>query len=164
MNRRKVVLILVTLLILGAVNVRVYQREELARSGRQVFLELVPVDPRSLFQGDYIQMRYALSADLADLQLPPKGLLLLTLDAANVAQRAELYQPGSPLGENQVLVRYQWGWLGPRIGPDSFFIQEGHARIYRDARFAELRVSPDGDTLLVGLRDELLRPLGPPKE
>ncbi len=49
-----------------------------------------------------------------------------------------------------------------RIGPESFFFQEGHANYYNDARDGELRVSPAGDVLLVGLRGEELESLGPP--
>ena len=40
------------LLVLAAVNYSIYGKEEIVRSGETVYLELAPVDPRSLMQGD----------------------------------------------------------------------------------------------------------------
>ncbi|RJQ16280.1 MAG: hypothetical protein C4560_09865 [Nitrospiraceae bacterium] len=49
-----------------------------------------------------------------------------------------------------------------RLGAESFFFQEGHAEYYSTAKYGELRVSNDGDSVLVGLRDKNLVPLHPP--
>jgi uncharacterized membrane-anchored protein len=46
-------------------------------------------------------------------------------------------------------------WIGAR----DFFFEEGRAEDYATARFAELRVTGDGDTVLVALRDKELRRL-----
>lgn len=36
-------------------------RYAILTSGREIVLETVPVDPRSLFRGDYVTLRYAIS-------------------------------------------------------------------------------------------------------
>ncbi len=47
------------------------------------------------------------------------------------------------------------------IGAESFFFQEGHGEVFEEARYGELRFDGKGGTLLVGLRDESLKTLGP---
>ena len=60
--------------------------------------------------------------------------------------------------ERLLLARWQQGqW---RIGPDAFFFEEGTAAQYEQARYGEFRLQADGATLLVGLRDEALKPIG----
>ena len=44
--------------ILAAANWAIASRERLISSGEVVYLELAPVDPRSLMQGDYMSLRY----------------------------------------------------------------------------------------------------------
>ncbi|MFQ5858311.1 MAG: GDYXXLXY domain-containing protein [Anaerolineae bacterium] len=73
-----------------------------------------------------------------------------------------LHDSQTPLAENELLLRYRRRAFDVRIGPESFFFQEGHAKYYDDAGYAELRVSMSGDVLLVGLRGDGLEVLGPP--
>src|SRR3546814_17006407 len=47
------------LLVLGAVNLQVLQKQSVLDDGRTVLLALRPVDPRPLTQGDYTVRRYA---------------------------------------------------------------------------------------------------------
>src|SRR3546814_15533292 len=47
------------LLVLGAVNLQVLQKQRVLDDGRTVLLALRPVDPRPLIQGDYMVQRYA---------------------------------------------------------------------------------------------------------
>ena len=42
------------------------QREHLVRTGESVFLRTVPVDPRDLFRGDYVNLRYDVNSVAAD--------------------------------------------------------------------------------------------------
>jgi uncharacterized membrane-anchored protein len=41
-----------------------------------------------------------------------------------------------------------------KTATESFFFQEGMGEEIAKAKFSELRVSPDGAAMLVGLRDE----------
>jgi len=54
----------VQVLILGGM---IWERASLLRSGREIVLRVVPVDPRSLFRGDYVILNYNISR----LELPP---------------------------------------------------------------------------------------------
>ena len=49
------------IILLGLFNNSILQKEELLSNGQLILLELVPVDPRSLMQGDYMRLRYAIS-------------------------------------------------------------------------------------------------------
>jgi uncharacterized membrane-anchored protein len=50
--------ILAALLLCGLILATVVQRAAILRSGQEVRLEIVPVDPRDLFRGDYVVHRY----------------------------------------------------------------------------------------------------------
>ena len=50
--------ILAALLLCGLILAMVYQRAEILRNGQEVRLEIVPVDPRDLFRGDYVILDY----------------------------------------------------------------------------------------------------------
>src|SRR5207247_7075547 len=60
---RKVIAVLAGLVVLGAANWTIQSRERLLADGRVVLLELAPVDPRSLIQGDYMALRFKAADD-----------------------------------------------------------------------------------------------------
>jgi uncharacterized membrane-anchored protein len=63
------------------------------------------------------------------------------------------------LADDEVRVRYRRRGHRVRIGAESFFFEEGTAERYATARYGELRVAPDGEVVLVGLRDAALNQL-----
>jgi len=162
MKIRQLFLWLIALLVLVTVNVLVYRFEQLAANGQVVFLELAPVDPRSLLQGDYMRLQYALSAMTPARAVTRDGFIVVRLDENSIARYERLYDPQTPLAEKEVLLGYRQRDFDVRIGPESFFFQEGHARYYTNARYGELRVSASGDVLLMSLRGPKLELLGPP--
>jgi len=54
--------ILAALLLCGLILAIVYQRAGILRDGKEVRLEVVPVDPRDLFRGDYVVLDYRISS------------------------------------------------------------------------------------------------------
>ena len=54
--------VLAALLLCGLILAVVMQRAEILRNGREVRLEVVPVDPRDLFRGDYVVLDYRISS------------------------------------------------------------------------------------------------------
>ena len=50
--------ILAALVLCGLILAMVVQRAAILRSGQEVRLEVVPVDPRDLFRGDYVVLGY----------------------------------------------------------------------------------------------------------
>jgi uncharacterized membrane-anchored protein len=145
-------------LVLGAVNGLIAQKERVLARGEMALLPLAPVDPRSLMQGDYMRLRYELRA--AD-SLREDGFVVFRLDANRVATVDRVYQPGEPLapGEHLLRARYRQGQV--RLGAEAFYFQEGQADLYARASYGELRVAPDGESVLVGLRSKDREPLGP---
>ncbi|WIG99046.1 GDYXXLXY domain-containing protein [Myxococcus sp. SDU36] len=140
----------------------VIQKEHVLRSGTPVLLELAPVDPRSLIQGDYMVLDYAISRERSASPTPPAtdGNLVLRLDAKGVGTFVRFDTPDTPLAPSELKLRYRLRKGRYRLGAEAFFFQEGHAGRYEGARYGELRVADSGSSVLVGLRDAQRQPLG----
>jgi uncharacterized membrane-anchored protein len=139
----------------------IVQKESLIATGKPVLLELAPMDPRSLMQGDYMVLNYAISRALGwDPKAPHDGRLVLRLDEKGVGQFIRFYEAGSPLAPDEFLLRYRLRQGRVRLGAEAFYFQEGQVRRYNGARYGELRVAPDGTSVLVGLRGQERQPLG----
>ena len=140
----------------------IIQKEALLASGKTVLLELAPRDPRSLIQGDYMALDYAMSRQLADsvARWPRTGRLVVRRDFADVARFVRRHDDGAPLAAGEQLLVYRTRDSQLRVGSDAFHFQEGDAPRYAGARYGELRVAADGESVLVGLRDSAGRVLG----
>jgi uncharacterized membrane-anchored protein len=151
-------------LALGVPNALVIDKERLLAAGTPVLLELAPVDPRSLIQGDYMRLDYAMARELARTQAgwPRTGRIVVALDSNGVARFVRRHDPATPIAAGEQLVLYRRRGGRFRIGTDAFHFQEGHARRYQSARYGELRVARSGASVLVGLRDSALTALGGP--
>lgn len=149
-------------LILGVVNWQIAAKERVLRDGERLLIELAPVDPRSLMQGDYMRLEYRIARDLSyqHADWPADGHLVVANDADGVARFVRLDRPGVPLGVAEHLLRYRRREGRIKIGTDAFFFQEGQSDRYRDARYGELRVDASGESLLIGLRDRNRQPIG----
>jgi uncharacterized membrane-anchored protein len=159
---RRLLALLAGLAILVAVNYGIHQREQLLASGRVVLLELAPVDPRSLMQGDYMALRFAAAVAAfgggrTETQTAD-GHLVLRLDGRGVGEFAR-FDDGSSLAADEVRMRYRVRAGRPKFGTNAFFFEEGTADRYADARYGEIRVDAEGEAILTGLRDRDLRPL-----
>lgn len=159
---RRWIALLAGLAILAVVNYTVYQREQLLSAGRVVLLELAPVDPRSLMQGDYMALRFhvareAFAADRPQGE-PTDGHLVLRLDPRGVATFVR-FDDGAPLAADEVRMRYRVRAGNPKFATNAYFFQEGTADRYATARYGEFRVDPGGESILTGLRDEDLKAL-----
>jgi len=160
MKQRTLILWLVTLVLLGFMGYSIERKERLIRTGEAVLLELAPVDPRSLIQGDYMNLRYKIAADLAERELPWRGKLVIRLDEQGVAQFVRV-DDGTPLAADERLLTYYKHEWTLDLGAPSYFFQEGTADAYQEAHYGELRVDSAGNSILIGLRDDAYQPLGP---
>ncbi|MGA0582638.1 MAG: GDYXXLXY domain-containing protein, partial [Castellaniella sp.] len=158
-------------LALGAVQVRVHHYETILNRGRPVILALAPVDPRSLMQGDYMALDYAVRRQAEDwlrerepvraaLRASGRGWLLLRRDGEGVWRLAAVAAepPTAPAGD-MVALAFRWRNEGLDWGGRSWFFPEGESDHYAKARYGTLRVAADGTALLAGLLDEELAPL-----
>jgi uncharacterized membrane-anchored protein len=163
---RRAIALIAGLAILGLANWTVAEREALLAEGRVVLLELAPVDPRSLLQGDYMALRFKLVDDAfgrGPIAEVADGRLVVRLDGHGVGVYARL-DDGRPPAPGEALLRYRIREGQVKLATNAFFFQEGHGGYYAAARYGELRVSPSGDLLLthlIGEDYERLGPLGP---
>ncbi|MGH8673885.1 MAG: GDYXXLXY domain-containing protein [Burkholderiales bacterium] len=162
---RKVVAIVAGVAVLGLANYSIYSRERLLAEGRVALLELAPVDPRSLMQGDYMALRFRASDDALGRRASEglaDGRIVLQVDERGVAKFKRL-DDGTPLAADELRIRYRARGDQVKFATNAFFFQEGQAKLYERARYGEFRVAPDGECLLTGMRGEKLEVLGPPQ-
>jgi uncharacterized membrane-anchored protein len=161
---RNLILWAVLALILAVANWSILSKERILADGQTMLLELAPRDPRSLLQGDYMQLRYSLARDIeAELgeTFSASGTAIVRLDRDNVATFSRLAASDSPLADAERRLRYRKRGESLRVAGDAFFFEEGQAALYETARFGELRVDASGEAVLVGLRDDDFNRLGP---
>ena len=161
---RQLALLLSGLAILAGINATVWRYEYAMSSGEVVLLRLAPVDPRSLMQGDYMQLNYEIARELTSrdartTQNKGSDTLVIRLAAHQVAT---LVADGKPdrLASDERLLQVHQSERQWQIGPDAYFFEEGTGEQYEAARYGEFRLQADGKTLLVGLRDEAYQPIG----
>ena len=151
----RVLIALGTALVLGALGHAIRAKEHIKRDGEVVYLELAPVDPRSLIQGDYMALRFALARELQArsdaagraLREGEVAVAPVTLDEQRIARLAP--QGTAPALTLRYRVRNGQVWLGT----NAFFFEEGTADRYNGARYGEFRVDrATGEAVLVGLR------------
>lgn len=167
---------------LGAVllvaNAGIVERERLLRDGEVLLLELAPVDPRSMLQGDYMALRFAIGNDIeqalrADGRMPGDGTqrtiaslaasrdgyAILRRDVDGIGRFVREQPARTPRGSGEIALRYRGRDGELRVVTNAWFFQEGSAPRYAGARYGELRVGADGEALLTGMRDASRAPL-----
>lgn len=172
------------LLALVVANLAIRGHERTLSEGRVVLLELAPVDPRSLMQGDYMVLRFAVDEAVMQAMHPDindarrlrqmgrgarrgcsagrcgDGYIVIAPDRDGVGRFVRIQDAPQPLAGNQVAVQFrERRWSQIVIAGNSWFFPEGQAKRYEAARYAELRVAADGTALIAGLRDDKRKPL-----
>ena len=143
-------------MIAGVTAQAIREKETLIRDGRPVFIALAPVDPRSLMQGDYMALRFALP-DAALRHHPltgPPPQAIGTIDANGVVKLERIGGPAPQLAPGEIAINLSFKnsrWI---VVTDAWFFAERTARKWEAARFGEFRVLPDGRALLVGMADK----------
>ena len=152
---RKAIALAAGLAVLAFVNFGIYQREALVTGGRVVLLKLSPVDPRSLMQGDYMRLNFALAMEAFPFerrQALTDGHIVVALDANRVGHFRRIAD-GRPLAPGEIALRYRVRSGQPNFATNAYFFEEGQARAYQDAAYGEFRVADDGEMILTGLRN-----------
>ena len=160
------VVLATAMVALGLVHHDALRKETVLLQGQQVFMPLMPRDPRSLLQGDYMSLRFAYPDSMrAALQQQPattrRVLALAELDARGVAHIVRLALPDEQPAAGHVLLplqRLKGEWV---VVTDAFFFPEGQGQPLAAARFGAFRLLPDGQALLSGLADADLQPMLP---
>lgn len=158
----RILIIVNLLLLLGYFNWSVFKKEQTLKDGQLVLLELAPVDPRSLMQGDYMRLNYKESAsDLKDEKTTSRGYAILSTDSNQVGKIIRLQESLEPANDGELIVKYKLINGRLVLGAESFFFEEGQDTLYQRAKYGGLKVDGKGKSLLVGLYDggfELIQP------
>ncbi len=144
--------ILVCLLQTGAIAAIIVNRAMLLTHGREIVLNVVPVDPRDLLRGDYVRLNYGISQVPTPLveAFEHRGAsktIYVTLERQGQAQTgtwvpvaASPEQPAAPETENRIVLKgtldWPWAWLASnaayfnppalhvKYGIESYFVPE----------------------------------------
>lgn len=156
MKKYKTAIILLNLLLLILYfNYSVVKKEDILKKGQLVLLKLAPVDPRSLMQGDYMDLSYEIVQNVGNENKSKRGYYVVNLDSNGLAQRVRLQKEPTPKKEGEYLIKYTLSNSGNiHIGAESYFFQEGHARKYEKAKYGGLKIDDKGNSVLTGLYDE----------
>ncbi|CZZ87667.1 membrane protein [Bordetella trematum] len=152
-------------LVLGVCNVTIYQREQVLAQGEVMILELAPVDPRSLMQGDYMALRFGAANFVAEQRDSQRGdaaldgYLVLAKDAEGVARPLRLQAEPTPLAPGEQALRYRVRQDGVRLITNAYFFPEGQGEHFARARYGEIRLDGHGTGLLARMLDAQRQPL-----
>lgn len=156
MNKYKWIIILLNLVgLLIYFNCSVVKKEAILEDGQLILLELAPVDPRSLMQGDYMRLNYAISrVDWYD-EIPVRGFCVVRLDADGVASKVRLQTKRTPINDGEHIIEFTKAKRrNINIGAESFFFQEGKGERFEQAKYGGVKVDKKGNSVLIGLYDE----------
>ena len=140
------------LLVLTAVNYSIHRKEQIIRTGEPIYLELAPVDPRSLMQGDYMALRFqlagAIETSLSSLPSGASQRAQIVLDDRGVATLS------AGDADSTLLIRYRLRNGRVWLGTNAYFFEEGTAAQFTNARYGEFRLDrASGEAVLVALCD-----------
>lgn len=151
-------LILVILLQFAIIGYQAFSSEHLLQEGQDIKLELEPVDPRSILQGDYLVLRYEIT-ELPET-LPAsrwnKKIQIVLREKDGVYEYSGHYKtsgkwnkayeekPGDILLNGKAYSSNEVSY-----GIESYFIEEGTGRkMEQNLHYANVRVSASGDAMI----------------
>ncbi|WP_203363948.1 GDYXXLXY domain-containing protein [Bacillus sp. REN10] len=153
--------LVILLLQLAFIGFTSWQKEQLLQNGQLVALKLEPLDPRSLLQGDYVQLNYEMHTKFLDQpdSLEGKVHIILEKSADNVqvnGKQVPIYKPKTFVSANQPAVvneekvilqgKARYGTLD--LGIEHFFIPENTGQKWENKNYALVRVADNGDAIL----------------
>jgi uncharacterized membrane-anchored protein/uncharacterized membrane protein len=165
LRKQGYLMLIVIVLQFGFLGIQTVKSEHLLKTGSVVKLELQPIDPRSLLQGDYVVLNYHISTlseevgqELEDRSAQRQVSIVLAPDDRGVHVFKRLYNNGETLAPDEIMIRgtrtpYSWNHI--TYGIESYFIPEGTGlEVEQDAKFAYVRIGANGDALLERLSEE----------
>ncbi|MGN7612114.1 GDYXXLXY domain-containing protein [Magnetococcales bacterium HHB-1] len=157
--------ILSSLIVLLLLNLQIVQKEQIINHGQTFLLALAPVDPRSLIQGDYMELAYKEEQGRFIEQSEPRaypaksGFLIFKRDDKNVAHFLRFEKERAPLKPGEVRLRFRRQDKWVKIQPRSFLFQEGLGKLYEKAKYGLFKADKEGNALLINLADSNREPI-----
>ena len=179
-NQTYAALLAAVALVQTAILVKViWDRQSLLKTGREIVMQVQPVDPRDLFRGEYVTLGYGISPvtstalaqslTAAELQRGDPVFVTIRPDAESswkaVAVSSSMPAAAPAAGDVTLQGRIQSVWPGEakdgvnftvNFGIESYFVQEGRGKLLEqqvqdDKIQALVAVGPDGTAALKGL-------------
>jgi len=163
------VLALVTILFFAGL---VVKNEWHLNHSKSIFIQLKPVDPRSILQGDYMALAYELNLQSPKAIAGSDSKALdqvifnhssvsakVILDSQNRVVRTLLDVNNSFAGQSLILKNPENRLQALYPASRSFLFAEGLAQCYGKAKYAEFKVNTKGEAILFDLRGEELQSL-----
>lgn len=167
----KIIALVSLVIVLGLVNWSIVKKETHLAKGKVVYLDLAPVDPRSLMQGDYMALNFRMARQVYGALPKSKddkswqhnidasdGYAVVELDERNIVTFKYIYSD-QPLAENEILMRYRVRNGAVKFATNAYFFQEGTGKYFQSARYGQFRVDDEGELLLVAMYDKDLKEL-----
>lgn len=184
LNKLMPIILAIICMVLYAISIMGFESHK--KQGDDVYVSLLPADPRSLLQGDYMALRYELhinnpniksehnhSNENSDetfdnnnyeweynnphIQDRHKLTLWIKKDDKNILTQSYFDKQQNT---TPLIVKNPNNWLDTLYpASNSFFFAEGLGECYENAKFAHLKVDTTGKPLLVGLLGDELKPL-----
>ena len=160
-NSRNIFIFVNLVILIAYFNWSIHAKEQTIDHGRLVLLELAPVDPRSLMQGDYMRLNYKINEVSDSLKLEKRGFCILTINANGSGSRTRFQQNLLQLKKDEIGVKYfsndtRFG-NSIHVGAESFFFEEGQGKKYEQAKYGGIKVDQEGNSVLIGLYDQNLK-------
>ena len=167
-NNIKKILLIINIVILFVVTGFSANKEEgYKKSDSYFYLELAPVDPRSLLQGDYMTLNYDIidkaqeiifngiydSKDENNKFLDMrKGYIVVSLDENKVAKFVKLSKEKTD-EKDLLFIAFKSDGFNININANSYLFQEGTGDKYENARYSKV-VLVGNNLRLIDLRDK----------
>ena len=133
--------ILCGIVVLLLINTLIIQKERHLSNGTPVLLELAPVDPRSLMQGDYMNLRFSitdkiskeLSQEYGHIPAFYDGFVIVSRDSKNIGSFVRISETQNH-NNGELALQYRIRKNQIRFATNAFFFQEGDAKIFEEAK------------------------------
>lgn len=159
-NKVKLLIFFNFILLLIIITFSVH-KEESYKTKEGFYLELSPVDPRSLMQGDYMMLDYVVTneawEELREMEESERkkfknAYLVLSLDENKVAHYEDIVKKPYK-DENKIFISYKYSTYGIKINAETFFFQEDNAHLYEKAKYSKV-LNINNTLKLIDLVDE----------
>ena len=116
------------------------------------YIKTVPVDPRSLIQGDYMVLNYDI-AESARMEIGNirKGYIRIKINDLKIAEFIRIDEEYLPPSNNEISIQFQKNGSNIDIGVNSYLFQEGTGNKFQKAQYAEVIELKNGKLRLKNL-------------
>jgi len=141
----KKIVLLTLIVILTLLNYAIIQNERHLNKGETIILKLVPIDPRSMIQGDYMKLKYGLASKVKHAfaplgRTPKKGFVLVHLNPQHIASFMKIYR-GETIHKEEAKLPFTLDKKHQiNFGGNTFFFQEGDAKRYEKAAYGSFKL------------------------